>query len=88
MSILHMMDPYVLVLGIYGWAVVVKEKGCIITPAKHTPPLDVCDQGHYPYNPDPYCYGALTAWLQMSLSVGFHSSQPPKLAANTASANH
>lgn len=92
MSILHMLDlwhsPYVLVLGIYGWGVVVKGDRSIITMAKHTLPSKVCDQGHCPSNPDPHCHVALATQLQMSISVGLHSNQPSYLATNMASANH
>ncbi len=80
MSILHMLDlwhsPYVLVLGIYGWAVVVKGEGGVVTLAKHTLPSEVCDQGRCPSNPNPYCHVALATQLQMSVSVGLHSNQP------------
>lgn len=95
MSLFNMLDlwhsPYVLLLPIYGWAVVVKGQGGITADViiftlqsavskyhctgTHTLSSAVCDQGHCPSNPDPYCHVAPATQLQMSVSAGLHSNQ-------------
>lgn len=47
----------------------------LITYAKHAIPSEVCDQGHCPSNPGPYCHVTQATQHQMSLSAGLHSNQ-------------